>query len=64
MQIVAISDGSSLGPHEMGEMCLKCEFFMTAYLGNPEATEEAIDANGWLHTGKKSGGGVNQFITT
>ncbi len=36
---------------ENGELCLKGECLMLGYYQNPEATAEAIDADGWLHTG-------------
>ena len=36
---------------EDGELCLKGECLMLGYYKNPEATAEAIDAEGWLHTG-------------
>jgi long-chain acyl-CoA synthetase len=34
-----------------GEILIRGEFLMTGYLNHPEKTAEAIDAEGWLHTG-------------
>jgi acyl-CoA synthetase (AMP-forming)/AMP-acid ligase II len=36
---------------ENGELLLRGEFVMLGYLDDPQATGEAIDAEGWLHTG-------------
>ncbi len=36
---------------EAGELLLRGDFVMQGYLDDPAATDEAIDADGWLHTG-------------
>lgn len=36
---------------ESGELLVRGEFVMLGYLDDPEATAEAIDTDGWLHTG-------------
>ena len=38
-----------IGDH--GELLLRGEFVMLGYLDDPDATREAIDEHGWLHTG-------------
>ena len=43
--------GAEAGPGEPGELLIRCAAVMDGYLGNPAATAEMIDADGWLHTG-------------
>ncbi|KAJ2839203.1 hypothetical protein J3B02_006319, partial [Coemansia erecta] len=43
--------GRDLGPNETGELCFRGPNIMTGYLNNPEATQEAIDPEGFLHSG-------------
>ncbi|VDN59066.1 unnamed protein product [Dracunculus medinensis] len=38
-------------PNEIGELLLKSEAIMKGYLNNRAATDNAIDTEGWLHTG-------------
>jgi fatty-acyl-CoA synthase len=44
-------DGQEVAPGETGELLLKGPMCMTGYFANADATREAIDAGGWLHTG-------------
>ncbi len=38
-------------PGEPGELLVRGEYVMLGYLDDPDATAEAIDQDGWLHTG-------------
>ncbi len=44
-------DGREVGPGEQGELQTRSSMVMRGYYNMPEATAEAIDADGWLHTG-------------
>ncbi|WP_034268985.1 FadD3 family acyl-CoA ligase [Haloechinothrix halophila] len=44
-------DGTDVAPGEPGEVLLRGPNVMRGYLDDPAATAEAIDADGWLHTG-------------
>ena len=45
------ANGAEVGPGETGEVCINGPILMAGYWNKPEATAEAIDADGWLHTG-------------
>jgi acyl-CoA synthetase (AMP-forming)/AMP-acid ligase II len=45
------SDGTGCEPGEPGEILVRGYPVMQGYFGLPDATAEAIDAEGWLHTG-------------
>ena len=49
--IVAGSDGQELPRSEAGEIWVRGQGVMLGYLDDPEATAQAIDPEGWLHTG-------------
>jgi acyl-CoA synthetase (AMP-forming)/AMP-acid ligase II len=44
-------DGNEVPPGEPGEIICRGYNVMVGYLDDPKATAEAIDADGWLHTG-------------
>ncbi|XP_055706064.1 uncharacterized protein LOC129803490 [Phlebotomus papatasi] len=50
-KVIDIESGKILGPNQPGELCFKGPQIMKGYLGNDAATKEAIDSEGWLHTG-------------
>lgn len=50
-QIRHIRDGHVLPRGETGEICIRGWSVMTEYVNEPELTREAIDGEGWLHTG-------------
>lgn len=51
-KVIDLSDASRLlGPGETGEICARGPQIAMGYLGNPEATAESFDEEGYLHTG-------------
>lgn len=50
-KIIDPETGRTLGPGEQGEFCARGYNVMKGYYKMPEATAQAIDAEGWLHTG-------------
>lgn len=45
------SAGRTVPVGEVGEFCARGYLVMREYFDNPEATAEAIDADGWMHSG-------------
>lgn len=43
--------GEALPTGEPGEICVRGYVVMQGYYGLPESTAQAVDADGWLHTG-------------
>lgn len=51
-QLKVIDDeGNDLSLNEVGELCVRGPQVMTGYWENKQATEDSIDADGWLKTG-------------
>lgn len=52
VRIADVDDATTtVPPGEVGELLLRGPIVMTGYHGNPAATAETIEADGWLHTG-------------
>ena len=51
MQIVDSEDGRVVEPGQPGEICARGYGVMHGYYNDLAATQAAIDAEGWLHTG-------------
>lgn len=51
VKIVDPASGATLPDNTQGELCARGHVVMLGYYNNPEATRQAIDPEGWLHTG-------------
>ncbi|MCC6363525.1 MAG: AMP-binding protein [Bryobacterales bacterium] len=51
VKIIDPAGGGTVAVGEIGELCTRGYLVMKGYDGNPEATAQAIDSGGWLHTG-------------
>ena len=51
VKIADVATGATVPCGTVGEICTRGYLVMDGYLGDPEATAAAIDADGWLHTG-------------
>jgi fatty-acyl-CoA synthase len=51
VKLVDPATGDTLGNDRQGELCCRGHGVMLGYYNMPEATEKAIDAEGWLHSG-------------
>ena len=51
LKIASVETGDPLPVGEVGEICVRSPSVMLGYHQRPEATDAAIDQDGWLHTG-------------
>ncbi|XP_055587002.1 uncharacterized protein LOC129739546 [Uranotaenia lowii] len=51
VKIIDVNSGKTLGPNQVGEICVKGPMVMKGYLKNDKETRSMIDQDGWLHTG-------------
>jgi fatty-acyl-CoA synthase len=51
IRIAGSTSGETVGRGETGEFCTRGYSVMQGYWNEPERTAEAIDADGWMHTG-------------
>ena len=51
VEVLVVQDGNEVKRGEPGEVVVRGYNVMAGYLDDPEQTAEAIDADGWLHTG-------------
>jgi fatty-acyl-CoA synthase len=51
VKVVEPSTRQTLALGEVGEICFRGHHVMRGYYGDPEATQKAIDRNGWLASG-------------
>jgi len=51
LEVRVVAEGSEVATGEPGEIVVRGYTVMSGYWGNGAATAEAIDADGWLHTG-------------
>jgi fatty-acyl-CoA synthase len=51
VKVIDPTTGATLERDQPGELCTKGYSVMLGYWNNPDGTAEAIDAEGWMHTG-------------
>ncbi len=51
VKVVSLENGETLPVGEQGELCARGYLVMKGYDGDPAATAQTVDREGWLHTG-------------
>jgi fatty-acyl-CoA synthase len=51
VKVVDVMTGQTVNVGEQGELCARGYLVMKGYDGDPQATSQVVDADGWLHTG-------------
>jgi len=51
VKVVNTENGQTVSMGEIGEICFRGYHIMQGYYGDSEATAQAIDSQGWLHSG-------------
>jgi acyl-CoA synthetase (AMP-forming)/AMP-acid ligase II len=51
VKLISVDTGEEVGIGQEGELLMRGPQIMKGYLGQPAATADAIDAEGWYHTG-------------
>jgi fatty-acyl-CoA synthase len=62
VKVVDTSSGATVPLGETGEVCFRGYHVMKGYYGDAEATGEALDDNGWLHSGDLGSMDVDGYI--
>ncbi|MCW8885484.1 MAG: AMP-binding protein [Motiliproteus sp.] len=57
------ADGQVTPRGQLGELCTRGYSVMLGYWNNPTATEQAIDSDGWMHTGDLATMDENGYIS-
>ncbi|MEZ5152469.1 class I adenylate-forming enzyme family protein [Rhodococcus zopfii] len=63
VKIVDLNSRDVIDVGELGEVCTRSSCVMTEYFSDPASTAEAIDADGWLHTGDLGTIDASGFVT-
>ena len=61
VKIVDVVSGKIVPRGTPGELCTRGYMVMKGYYNNPEATQKAIDGDGWLHSGDLATMDVNDY---
>lgn len=62
VKIVDPATGEECAPGSPGELCCRGYNVMKGYYNNPKATAEAIDSEGWLHTGDQASMDADGYV--